>query len=283
MNKQEPTQADARRKFVGVLKAVEEFCNIQGQRQLPLKDATSLDSDEISVSLTTISNQGKLLVRGSVEHLLAFSRCLEDPALSIAPYACIRASLESSAIAVWLSDQRVDRKERIARSFAFRFEGLRQQEKSNKDPAIAAQIQNRIGEIESKAVSLGYSRLRDPKNDAKIVNIGRPWPGITAIARDALNSEPLYRLLSAVAHAHPWAISRASYRRTSSPNILEQHLDPRFEDVLRIAAATSLASAVWNVFEFAGVDSASTTNLLSSLCDEMGFTKRRFWILNKLS
>ena len=251
---------------------------MQGQRRLPLKDATALDSVDTTESLKTIASQATLLVRGSCEHLLAFTRTLQPPLLSIAPFVCVRSALESSSIAAWLTEQAVTREKRIARSFAFRFEGQLQQGKlvDPADHATVAKLQARIVAIEAKAVHMGYPVTRTASG--KLTMIATRWPGSTDTIKATLGMDKEYRILSSFAHGHPWAMTQVSYRQTATPNLIEQHLDPVALVWLCSVGAQSLSSAVWDTSEFVGLDSTSTRNLLNALYDELRITLPRVWI-----
>src|SRR5690349_12524344 len=55
-------------------------------------------------SVRTAGGQGAVLVDVAADHIVSFIRSVTEPVLTIAPWSCVRAVLEASAIAAWLLD-----------------------------------------------------------------------------------------------------------------------------------------------------------------------------------
>jgi hypothetical protein len=157
--------------------------------------------------------QGDLLLEVASEHLTCFTRTSAEPALPIAAWSTVRAVIESGALASWLFDPGIDVRTRVKRSFAFRFEGLDQQLKAvrtTRNPESIAASSERINEVERAALEVGFSKLADQKD--RRTGIGQVMPSVTSIVGTTLNEETTYRLLSAVTHAHPWALQQLGFQ-----------------------------------------------------------------------
>jgi len=156
--------------------------------------------------------QADFLTEAASEHVASFRRTAVEPALAMAPWACVRAVIESSALASWLLDPSVECGERVKRSFAFRYEGVEQQAKLARavgDHAALENSQKRMDFLEERALALGFTRVLDRKGNR--IGVGLSMPPITALAGQVLDEEDTYRLLSAVAHAHIWALHQVGY------------------------------------------------------------------------
>jgi hypothetical protein len=203
--------------------------------------AAELRSYERPKSLLDAYSQGTMLVEVAGDHMMAFAKTATEPVQTTAPWTCVRSLIESCALAAWLLDPNIEPRTRVQRSFAFRFEGLSQQVKflrSIGDEIASSKAISRIDEVEQAALRLGFSQVQD--KNGKRVGIGQIMPSITEIIKRTLDKESPYRLLSAMAHAHPWALQQLSFQKTEEPkvyvsedsreggkmNLLEKHLAP---------------------------------------------------------
>ena len=192
-------------------------------------------------SLETVYSQGTILVEVVADQLIAFTKTVTEPVQTIAPWSCLRAVIESSALANWLLDPSIDAKARVQRSFAFRYEGLSEEAKflrASKDEPSRNKIISRIDEVEQNALELGYSKIED--KNGKRCGIGQTMTSLTDIITDTLKEEAIYRLLSAMTHAHPWAVQQLGFRQIkkegsptnldpgslSNLKLFEKHLEP---------------------------------------------------------
>lgn len=181
-------------------------------------DLNSLARQELSTFqdgelVKTAYAQGSLLIEVAADYLMAFTRIVKEPVQTIAPWTCVRGLIESCAFAAWLLDPGVDVRVRVQRSFAFRFEGLSQQVKYVRTVGSQVDINNasqRMDDVERKAQALGFSRVENRKGQR--IGIAQRMPPITDVVNLALGQESEYRLLSAMAHAHPWALQQLSFR-----------------------------------------------------------------------
>jgi hypothetical protein len=151
-----------------------------------------------------------VLTEVAADQLTAFIKTVSEPVETIAPYTCVRSLLEATALACWLLDPAINAHARVARSLAFRYEGILQQQKwaraAGEDPTKA---QSRLDNVAAVANSLGYPSIHDPRGQR--CGAGMRMPSVTDLIRDVLDEEPLYRLLSAVAHGHHWAIHQLGF------------------------------------------------------------------------
>lgn len=181
-------------------------------------------------SLFTAYSQEISLIDVAADHLMAFTKTITEPAQSIAPWTIARLVLEASALSSWLLDPKINSYERVKRSLALRYEGFSQEVKFIKSIGQSPEIVNkRIEEVELIAEGLGFSKLRNKKDERS--GIGQVMPYVTEIIRDTFNEESNFRLYSAMAHSHLWAYFQLSYRKadetTSQENnavLVEKHL-----------------------------------------------------------
>ena len=66
--------------------------------------------------------QGDVLIQAAADNLHGMYRSLTEPALTIAPWVCLRALMEEAALASWLLDCKINVRERVKRCLALRFE-----------------------------------------------------------------------------------------------------------------------------------------------------------------
>jgi hypothetical protein len=243
-------------------------------------------------SVRSSYSQGWLLAEVAADQLMAFTKTVIEPAQSVAPWTCIRASLEASALASWLLNPDIDVVTRVKRIFAFRYEGLIQQVKflrSVGEEAYIEKVESRIDEVEQTALKLGFPRIQD-KNQKRI-GIGILMPSVTDIIQSEINEESNYRLLSAFAHAHGWAITLGSYQRIDNNEektvrefkngrdpVLEKYLSPVSVFSLGYTGTMSLIRPVWYKSLLFGWDVKKISDLLEKNFDSIGIKdESRFW------
>ncbi len=238
-------------------------------------------------------DQADLLLDTAADQMIAFARTIVEPVLTMAPWTTVRAALEACALASWLLDPTIDSHTRVQRSVAFRFDGLTQQLKFNRaagDKVCSDRVINRMDEVERLALELGFLEIRN--RSGKRIGIGQIMPDITSIVRDSLKEEVLYRALSAIAHAHPWALLQMSYRgihgerlqyvedsvaKAAFP-IIEKHLEYVSALLLRDKLAANFAKAVWYKCQLFGWNLDELERTLERESDSIGIRDhRRFW------
>lgn len=230
------------------------------------------------------------LIESVGEHVTAFLKTITEPVESIACWTCVRSMLESSSIAAWLFEPDIDAKTRVGRGFAHRFEGMVQQVKflkAMKRPAAEVKaLEDHINDVENVAVGLGFTRVKNTRGDR--IGICQVMPSATDIIKLMLDEELAYRLLSAVAHGHTWAIQKLGFKEAAVPmpptsgvavTAFEKH-SGTIEGYCYLAtrAAKSLGLPIWYWCLYFGWDKCRLTAALEATYDEMKATPAiRFW------
>ena len=239
-------------------------------------------------SVHTAHGQAWMLVEVTADQLTAFLKTVTEPVETVAPYTCVRSLLEAAALSCWLLDPDVDAQTRVGRSIALRYQGMEQQLKwarsAGEDPQKASVLLDNIAKV---ATSLGYPP--QSTSHGKRIGAGTPMPAVTELIRDMLGEEPLYRLLSAVAHGHHWAIQKLSFARdprqdTLSPISGEQLRGVTKEPnlmamgMLAFESALALARVTWYQALYLGWDRNAVVAVLDSHFHEFGAQQAvRFW------
>lgn len=253
---------------------VGQFLNSCGlQPSAKSQAASELNTFQRPESLTTAYSQGTILIEVAADQLMAFTKTVTQPIQTVAPWSCLRCFMESCALATWLLDPNLDAKTRVQRSFAFRYEGLAEQSKfvgAAGDKLGRTKVTARIDEVERVALGLGFSRIQH-------------MPSITDIVIKNLDEEAVYRLLSAMTHAHPWAIQQLSLRgvgessslliedtdESKEIHLFEKHLEPFYVFFLCGKAAKVFSKPVmyqcelfgWDVKRLKSIFALAFTNL----------------------
>ena len=133
----------------------------------------------------------------------------------------------------------------------------------------------------------GFAPVLDSR--ARQIGVGQKMPGATDILKTVLTEEMAYRLLSAVAHAHNWALLQLGFRRSStqppltadgvSTTTLEKSAGSvqgyRF---LALLAAKSFGLPLWYECLYLGWEKDRLTAILESVYDQMHTMPAvRFW------
>ena len=228
-------------------------------------------------SLETSISAALTLIDIAEQHLDLFSKTT-----SLVPLTSARNALEPSAIATWLLDPGIDGHERVGRLFAYRFSGqfeMRKFYRSVGAQANEVETDEAIQKILTEAKALGYhplkTRGKNPRIDALHT---RDLNGTTRLIGTVLgdDAEEVYRLLSAVAHGHMWAVHSLAYKIHAGGNLAEQIDNPRAISLTGCVASESYAKAVWNYANYMGWDTELLAKELEVVADQfVGFD--RFW------
>jgi len=217
-------------------------------------------------SVKTVYAQGSLLIEVAADHVIEFTKTVTEPVQTIAPYTCVRAVVEASAIASWLLDPSIDMKTRVSRSFAFQYEGLIQQAKYGQSLGLdsdANKVQVRIDEMEKISLGIGFPRVLNEKG--KRIGIAQKMPSITEIVNSELGEESTFRLLSAIVHAHHWALVQLSFKKAQEEEpIIEKHLNPLSVSWLCFKVAKVFVRPVWYKCLLFGWDSGKLVACLET-------------------
>lgn len=277
-----------------------EFCQlINNHSNQYIEDSitfTEFQSYSCPNSVATSYNQASVLFEAGLDQLLAFIKTIKEPTQTIAPFTCARAIIESSALASWLFDPKIGVAERVARGFAFQYQGLDQQKKfvqslddekkEERTNFAIAQIEN----TEAIALNQGFQVLRDRD---KRTGIGKIMPGSTEIIRDTMDKESTYRLLSAIIHGHQWALHHLSFRTVNSEDlafdknvtfvgpVIEKYLSVDAKSFLCQEVFICLARPIWYKYELFGWNRDQLRGILDKTSNVIKVKEElRFWKLD---
>lgn len=273
--------------LMGLHEGFSAFVNSQGilptsQSQAHLEEDHFLHPE----SIQTVVAQANQLIEVAGDHLTAFVKTITAPMETLAPWTCVRAILESGAVVAWLLDPSLNAERRVGRSLALRHEGLEQQRKycALKDATVATRIEERIAEVEEQAASWGFSRLIG--RDGRRTGIGVPMPPSTALVRDALNEEAMYRLLSGVVHGHFWAAHNLGFRLVSAPDTAQvpgyrtsqKHVNVPGIRALAATTAAVISRVAWWQCTYYGWEHDELRGLLEPVIEQLDVpTHKRPW------
>lgn len=218
--------------FTRFIKALRQIIHSNPITPLPnSKASTELSrlDDLHKQGLINSYDLGGILLETAFDHIFAFSRMIDEPALSIPPWSSTRIIIESSAVSVWFMDNKADVLERIKRGYAYRYSGMIEQLKLGKltsDQQAIDYLTQRIEELERETILMEIQPLRD--KNGKRTGLGRPMPSYTEIIREQTKNEPLYRIFSALIHGHSWALTQTCFSQIQRDDrvILEKKLHP---------------------------------------------------------
>ncbi len=217
-------------------KGIQELLKDYGDRLAPGSQAEEEKRIvELNLSLETAYTHGGTLITVAADHIFAFTRLMEQPVPTLAPWTCVRGVLESSALAAWLLDPSLGARTRVQRSFALRYRSLRQQEKfahsmDDQDPMKRSSIKRSkqvMDRVENDALALGFEpvRIKKGKHKGKRNGIGQKMPTMTKVIIQTLDAESKYRLLSAMAHAEYWAFQQLGFRKIGDDTSVQDEDD----------------------------------------------------------
>lgn len=283
--------ADVRDALSAFLSETARYMEHQGYLAKP---GSKADTDQRTCarpeSIVTACGIGHNLIEASGEYVSAFVKTITEPVEVIACWTCVRAMMESSAMASWLFDPNATELERIGRTFALRYEGMQQQLKFGRVAGIVKKdmdsLEKRIDKLELIALALGFPRIHNRIGDR--IGIGQRMPKITELIGMTLDQEKHYRLLSAVAHGHQWAISQLTYapaaeQTTLSIGNVETTLFQKVAKldcigVLGLLTLKGLARALWNQSRYFGWEMNPLEELIENAADKLQLNSaNRFW------
>lgn len=256
---------------------------------LPATGSQALREQEVfsrRESVRTAYSQAIVLLEVAGDQLAAIVKMFEAPVDTIAPWTNVRALLEASALAVWILDPGIDVATRVQRSIALRYEGLLEQRKFFRAAGHDVErLTKRLGELEELALTLGYPPVVDRKG--KRIGAGIKVPPATELAEASLGEGGMYRLLSAVAHGHFWAIQQLSFEllpedpvaaHAAGYRAMTKVLKPAGLIYLSLGAATAFGRACWNLSRYSGWDRDKISTILATAFDTLQASeKARFW------
>jgi len=269
--------------------SVSRFVNTNGiQPSLDSPARLGMDRFPHPGSVETVYSQALLLIEVAADQLTAFLKTTEPPFETIAPWTCVRALLEASALGCWLLQPGIPMHSRVGRSIALRYEGLQHQRKFigslGKDPSETVE---RIDFVLEQSQSMGFDPVMDRKN-RRHIGAGERLPSSTDLIASQLGEEAMYRLLSAVAHGHSWAIHQLGFQFLPSASQLPKGspgsrymtkgVTPLGYLYLAVGCAKGFGRVTWNQCLYAGWDETEMASMLSTLFERVGAEEHaRFW------
>jgi len=251
-----------------------------------LKENSEIAPCESIMSVCAASHQ---LIEMAADHVSLFVKSLLEPIETLGCFTCGRSMLEACSLATWLLDPAIDSKSRIGRLYCYRFEGLSQQLKFSRVSGFSsAQLklqEDRIDMLEDEVVAIGFRRLLD--RNGKRIGLCERMPSTTDMIEDALGEGRIYRMLSAVAHGHHWALYGLGYRRVSAESrkvdgveihACEKVVDPQALALLGFSSMKAFARPLWNMSRYFGWNMLEMEELLENVADRLqASASRRFW------
>ena len=239
-------------------------------------------------SVHTAQSQAWILVEVTSDQLTAFVKTVTEPVETVASYTCVRSLLEGAALACWLLDPAIGVSTRVARSISFRYEGMLQQLRwarvAGEDPTKA---ESRLADIAALALTLSYKPILD--RNGRDAGAGQHMPSVTDIIGATLDEEEHYRVLSAIAHGHHWALQQLSFDRAPHFDTASAVSGARLSGLAKSAnvtafalftlvSARAFARTVWYQALYLGWDQAKLRELLEEHFDRLGSRDElRFW------
>ena len=210
-----------------------------------------LDGSNTSAEMQESSQSGLIAAAASISHVLigsaeAHMRMFAE-STEITQYTSVRAMLEPCALAKWLLDPGVNGGERAGRVFAYRYKGQEEMRKCHSAAGMAeAELATRdnISKMAAEAHDIGYQTLY---RNGRIDGIHKRVPPTTHLIREALGKEEekAYRILSAIAHGHTWAIFSIAVRLELTSSTVEVHDNPIALNWIATVATRAYCKAVW--------------------------------------
>jgi hypothetical protein len=235
-------------------------------------------------SVNTAFSQGLVATETAADYLHALDLLIAHDS-ALAPWTCARGLLEASATATWLLDTRIDAGERVGRSMALRYATLEEQRKLAEDDGnatAAAQIDQRIDEVNAMAAQLGYPPVNDRKG--RRISIGRRKPSITDLVHQQLDLKKIYRISSGVAHCDIITASQLGFKMVEpSPSgglVKRLAVNRDLQRLLLANAVATYARPVWLEIVQYGRDITVAAEALEEAYDARGLDDRsdvRFW------
>lgn len=275
--------------------ALKEFCDFTSvyfheQGNLPAAGSQALAETASSPRPQSLGSSWPLaiqLIELAADHLLVFCKTIKDPVEIMAAWTCVRSMLESCSLAAWFVDPKIDAHTRVGRVFAHLYQGSIHQQKfmraiGNHETEIQAE-KDRIDRYEAELTALGYPRVPPV---GKRMGLCEEMPHATAIIESVLGEGNMYRLMSAVAHGHFWAIHKIGYTATGdnaevggvTMATFDRTIDFNGLGLLGHIAMKALATPVWNLAHYFGWNVLKVEEIFENTADKLIVKEElRFW------
>lgn len=237
------------RSFGELVDLSRDFMASSGVRPAVDSPAAGERDSQKDENLWTSQFMGQLLVESTADHALALVRVLQQPTLTLAPWTCCRAVLESAALGCWLMDAGVGPDVRIARSMALRYKAATETRKATHSNPASQSRQRALDYVESIEQQARSAGLEMISAKGRTVGVGCRIPLITDCIAGQLDMEFEYRILSAIAHSSPSLVMTLGFGLVSDDEstFLEKRLNPAYAAylLLRTGEATVKVVSAW--------------------------------------
>ena len=237
------------------------------------------DPEQLETSLSL----GVQALEHAADHLFALPDACVIPVKPFAAFTLARGVLESAATALWVFDSDIEKKERVERGMSLRLIGLEDQRKwSRTSPAgpdtdeVTRKITSRIEDMTRAAVARGVEPHRNRQE--QVDGFGSKMPGRLELVSRVPDGEFDYRLFSAVAHGHSWALIRVGFKPSGKQNMAVKSPEPIALVYVCSHAIEFFARALWAQVYLYGWKSGPFARLLEETYNSIGLVpERRFW------
>jgi hypothetical protein len=281
-----PALADQAREALGEARdAIASYVEEQGTEPAASSSAmAAVEAHSQPDVVRAVWTQSSVLIEVAADQLTAFLKTVTPPVETIAPWTATRSALEAGAIASWLLQTEIDDGERVARGLALRFDGLDLQVKAMR-AASSRELDDGIARrqyVVDLAASLGYAAVIS--GGTRTAGAGMRMPSVTELT-SSISEEATYRVLSAVAHGHQWALQQVSFEITDNPSdatgttrALRKQLRPEAVIYLALIVFKSLSWPVWLRTTYFGWDQGTLRAVLGAAADNLPAPDRyRIW------
>jgi hypothetical protein len=251
------------------------YGGLPAEHSQALKEQSSYANPEKVVSACALGMQ---LIEFGADHLSAFVKIITEPIEQMSAWTCVRSMLEGCSVSAWLLDPSIDSHTRVGRTFALRYEGMQSELKFMRVSGFPQHDQQktkeRIDAVEQEAIAAGFAPVLNKKGER--IGIGQQMPSATDIIQTVLNDGKMYCLLSAVSHAHAYAIRGLNYLRfepgddvLSNVPVLAFKKNANLPGLalLGLSASMAMARPLWNQCLYYGWDSLRFEEILERTFD----------------
>lgn len=200
-----------------------------------------------------------------------------DPERTVAPATCVRGLVETAAFGGWLLTPGIGVRERVARDFALRYEGLRQQLNIG-SVHHRREVDAKIENLESAPSNLALRPCGIETTGTKRTGIGTTPFQPTKQVECFLDDPLAYRPLSAVDHGHHRALISVGMEidetgDTKSGEVLaRQASSPNSLSYLGMISLSAYARLVWCIGRLHGWSEVELGHSLEHHLNEAGMT-----------
>ncbi len=231
----------------------------------------------------------------TVDHMHAIAKALTSPTLTFAPWASARCVLEACSLAYWLSDTKVDYRERACRILDFRLNDMKNAlALKNTTPDFSEGVSAKATAWEKDqlanllAIANRFGLHPELDKNGRPKKFGNGMPRHTNLAKIAFGADVEYRLLSGATHGQFYA-SELSTMMLDSLNLdgsrnLVRHIST--EDARRVSALVMewFAKAAWEMFKIHGWQIHGLAKVFEEAYGDMDIqVDYRFWRSDRLT